>query len=211
MQTPEQEKKGPGRKRTYTSDQLAAAIDAVGNEGREPTPALVSKALSELFGISGTIRGETLAREITAHVQAENQLREDALLAALPNDVTSRIAAQFTNAERVAGLIVAGEFQRLSKAQHERDVSASRERAMLVAQNKQLEAELEEARAQVSELEEALRKSDAEKTTCVDQLRSLELEIEKLEAAGNARNEAFAEIERFFAEKGWTPPEVPRS
>lgn len=74
MQTPEPEKRG-GRKPSYTSEQLAAAIDAVRGEGLEPTPAFVSKALSALFDISGTVRGETLAREIQAHVEAEGTCR----------------------------------------------------------------------------------------------------------------------------------------
>jgi chromosome segregation ATPase len=209
MQTPEPEKKG-GRKPSYTSEQLAAAIDAVRGEGREPTPAFVSKALSALFDISGTVRGETLAREIQAHVEAETQLREVTLLGTLPEEVTSRIGAKFSAAQRVAALIVAEELERLSMAQHERDVSASRERAMLVAQNKALDADLENARAQNVELEEALRKAEAETSVFVNRVHALEQEIQKLQAAGDARNEAFAEVERFLAKSGWTPPRVPQ-
>jgi chromosome segregation ATPase len=209
MQAPEPEKKG-GRKPSYTSEQLAAAIHAVRGEGREPTPALVSKALSALFDISGTVRGETLAREIQAQVEAETQLREATLLGALPEEVTSRIGAKFSGAQRIAALIVAEELDRLSMAQHERAVSASRERAMLVAQNKTLDADLERARAQNVELEEALRKAEAEKSVVVNRVHALEQEIQKLQAAGDARNEAFAEVKRFLAKSGWTLPQVPQ-
>lgn len=163
-----------------------------------------------MFDISGTVRSETLAREIQAHVEAETQLWEATLLGALPNEVKSRIEAPFGNAQRIAALIVAEELERLSMAQHERDVSASRERAMLVAQNKKLDADLEEAVAQNVELEEALAKAVAENSAFADKVRALEQKIQKLQAAGEARSEALADVERFFAKSGWTPPQVPQ-
>ena len=210
MDTPELEKKGPGRNRSYTPKQLAIAIDAVRSKGDKPTPALVSNALSALFDISGTVRGETLAREIQAHVEAETHLREETLLGALPREVASRIEAQFSNAQRIAALIVAEELERLSMAQQERDVSVSRERAMLVAQNEKLDADLEEARAQNVELKETLGKAEIENSALVTKVSALEQEIQKLRAAGEARSEALADVERFFAKSGWTPLQIPQ-
>jgi septal ring factor EnvC (AmiA/AmiB activator) len=210
MISTEPKKKPSGRPRSYSSEQLAAAIDSVRNDGHQPIPDLVSKALSELFRISGTVRVETLAREIQAHLESETLLREDTLVRALPNEVTSRIDAQFIDAKRLASLIVAEELERLSKAQLERDMSASRERAMLVAQNHELEAELEEARAQNSELAEANGKVEAEKSDLVGRLRDLEQEIQKLQAAGDARNGIVAELERFLATQRGAPPEAPQ-
>ena len=210
MISTEPKKKPSGRPRSYSSEQLAAAIDSVRNDGHQPMPDLVSKALSELFGIPGTVRVETLAREIQAHLESEALLREDTLVRALPNEVTSRIDAQFIDAKRLASLIVAEELERLSKAQLERDMSASRERAMLVAQNHELEAELEEARAQNAELAEANGKAEAEKSDLVGRLRDLEQEIQKLQAAGDARNGIVAELERFFATHRGAHPDAPQ-
>jgi septal ring factor EnvC (AmiA/AmiB activator) len=110
--------------------------------------------------------------------------------------------------EHSAALIVAEELERLSIAQHERDVSVSRERAMLVAQNKKLDADLEEARAQNVELKETLGKAEIENSALVTKVSALEQEIQKLRAAGEARSEALADVERFFAKSGWTPPQI---
>jgi hypothetical protein len=200
-----------GRPRSYSSEQLAAAIAFVRNSGHQPTPVLVSKALSSLFGISATIRGDSLDREIKAHVEAETRLREDTLIRALPNEVTSRIDAQFIDAKRVAALVVAEELERLSKAQLERDLLASRERAMLVAQNDELEAELVEARAHNAEVTEALGKAESEKSDLLDQVRALEQEIQKLQAAGDARSGIVAEIERVLATHSGTLREAPQT
>lgn len=198
MSSTQTEKKPSGRRRSYSDEQLECAIASVRNCGHQPTPDLVSKALTTLFGISGTIRPDTLEREIKACVEAEARLREETLIRALPNEVTSRIDAQFIDAKRIASLIVAEELERLSKAQLERDMSASRERAMLVAQNDELEAELGEARAQNAEVTEALGKAKSEKSDLLDQIRALEQEIQKLQAAGDARSGIVAELERLF-------------
>ena len=209
MTSSEPTKKPSGRPRSYDQKQLGEAIDHVRNAGHQPTPEAVSRALTELFGVSGTIRLETLAREIQALLEEETRTREDTLLRALPNDVTMRIDARFADAKRGAALIVAEELERLSKAQHERDLSASRERAMLVSKNSDLEAELDETRAEMAKMAEALGKADAEKSDLANRLRDLEQEFEKLRAAGDARSETIADFERLLFENGWTRSQVP--
>jgi septal ring factor EnvC (AmiA/AmiB activator) len=69
---------------------------------------------------------------------------------------------------------------------------------MLVAQNQELEAELEDERVQKAELEEALAEAKAEKVALGEQIRTLEQEIQKLQAAGDARSGIVAELERLF-------------
>jgi hypothetical protein len=198
MTTNHTQRKRSGRPRSYSPEQLAAAIASVRNVNQQPTPELISKALSEMFEISATIRPESLAREIEAQVEVETQLREDTLIRALSDDVSSRIEAQFAGAKRLASLVIAEELERLSKMQLEREMSASRERAMLVAQNQELEAELEDERVQKAELEEALAEAKAEKVALGEQIRTLEQEIQKLQAAGDARSGIVAELERLF-------------
>jgi chromosome segregation ATPase len=210
MSRTQTEKKPTGRRRSYSDEQLEGAIASVRNSGHQPTPDLVSKALTTLFGISGTIRPDTLEREIKAYLEAEARLREETLIRALPNEVTSRIDAQFIDAKRIASLIVAEELERLSKAQVERDMAASRERAMLVAQNHELEAVLGEARAQNAEVTEALGKAASEKSDLLGQIRALEQEIQKLQAAADARNDVVAEFQRVLATHRGHFPETPQ-
>jgi septal ring factor EnvC (AmiA/AmiB activator) len=89
-------------------------------------------------------------------------------------------------------------------------MAASRERAMLVAQNHEIEAELGEARAQNAEVTEALGKAASEKSDLLGQIRTLEQEIQKLQAAAEARNDVVAEFERVLATHRGAPLEAPQ-
>jgi hypothetical protein len=43
----------------------------------------------------------------------------------------------------------------------------------------------------------------------VTKISALEQKIQKVQAAEEARSEALADVERFFAKSGWTPPQIP--
>jgi septal ring factor EnvC (AmiA/AmiB activator) len=81
---------------------------------------------------------------------------------------------------------------------------------MLVAQNHELETELDEALAQNAEITEALGKAESEKSDLLGQVRALEQEIQKLQAAADARHDVVAEFERVLATHRGGSPEAPQ-